>query len=168
MGNFASSIRNWKGNTLSQIDEGVNYALKNFTDTVIEQTPVDYDPETMDEIVAKDNWSLENAGDDGEMVLSMSAGGEKSKEKVNSKLRSWRATKNGKLVFMNNAHDKNSGYYANILEFGLYKYGKETKRTRDGYSKQAIGGFVRKNLVEFHFGLRDFFGKSITGFTRIL
>ena len=171
MGNFSAGISDWKSRTISQIDEGVNYAIETFCIQVIEDTPVD-DTDNRDTIVAKNNWSLEKEGGDGTMVANDDMTGDDSRESVKSTLAAFRATKDPKLVFMNNAfgvsrYSKDAQYYANVLEFGLYPW-PETERTTQGYSRQAVGGFVRKNLTQFHFALRSFFGKSITDFTRVL
>jgi len=167
--NFAASIASWKNHTVQEIDLGINEAILDFCVPVIEQTPVDMDAD--DNIVARDNWSLEDKGSDGEMVTGLDSGGTVSKANVASKLFSFRASKHpGTLVFMNNAQGKSAyngadQFYANVLEFGLFPW-HSSRRTINGFSTQAPSGMVRRNLIEFHFSLRNYFGGSIKGFSR--
>lgn len=167
--NFASSIAGWKNRTLREIDDGVNQGIIGFCAAVIDATPVDMDAD--DNIVARENWSLEDKGSDGELVTGLDSGGTVSKANVVNKLASFRASKHpGSLVFMNNAHSKSAyngtdQFYANTLEYGLYPWPR-SRRTINGFSTQAPAGMVRMNLIEFHFSLKDYFGNSIKSFSR--
>jgi len=169
--NFANSVASWAKRTTQEIDSGVNQAITDFCVTVIDATPVDADAD--DNIVARDNWSLEDKGSDGEMVTGLDSGGTVSKANVAAKLGTYRASKHpGSLVFMNNARGKSAyngadQYYANVLEYGLFPW-HSSRRTINGFSTQAPSGMVRMNLIEFHFSLRDYFGTSIKGFSREL
>lgn len=168
MSSFASSVGNWAAKTLKEIDEGTNYGIKGFCLAVIDDTPVDMDED--DNIAARENWSLEASGHDGELVVGFDSGGAISKANVINKLESFRASRDGSLIFMNNAfgvsrYDNSGKYYANVLEFGLYPW-SSSRRTINGYSTQAPSGMVRKNLLEFHLNLREYFGSSIVDFSR--
>lgn len=170
MSNFAASVAGWGARTIREVDAGVNEAIEGFCNTVIDTTPVDMDVETSDNVVARENWSLEDKGSDGKLVTGTDSGGAISKAQVASKLSSFRASKSGSLVFMNNAHSESAynhqdQFYANVLEFGLFPWPR-SRRTINGFSAQAPAGMVRMNLIEFHFGLRDYFGNSIKGFSR--
>lgn len=168
MGSFSESVGSWGKRTVQEIDAGVNEAIKDVCVAIINDTPVD--EEADDNIVAQENWSLEDKGSDGSLVTGLSSGGTASKLNVMNKLASFRASKSGSLVFMNNAKavSKYNGadqYYANTLEYGLFPWPR-SRRTINGFSTQAPSGMVRMNLVEFHFSLRNYFGSSIKGFSR--
>lgn len=140
-GVFAASISEWVKTAGLNFDSIARTGVENMCDAIISQHPVD-DTDDRDAITSRDSWVAgvdAEAGDDTGSNLT----GSTSKARVSETVLKW-SPSSGQTFYFTNYKIQSV-----LLEYGLYTWVKNPKRTANGFSTQAPSGFVGINVDKF-------------------
>lgn len=163
---FIKDVANFKTISFKKVNTIIKYISIDLFKSIIEDTPVDSGRARSSWVFS--DWSPkfikpnEQVDKEGNNKKQFDKTGVTTITKMTNQIKRAKGLTGKEGVRNSTYFLTNSTSYIDMLEYGLYPPNpKATSKTVGGYSSQAVGGFVRKNLQRFskqsftHYALKD-------------